>query len=141
GYDALHRFAVTQRNLFRELKPIAGAPAALRRLSKAHIRIRIITHRLCIEYSHQQAVRQTVEWLDHYDVPYWDLCFMKDKAAVGAELYVEDSPSNVKTLREDGHEAIVFTNSTNLTVGPPRADSWAEVEKLALEARARWTRK
>jgi 5'(3')-deoxyribonucleotidase len=141
GYDALHRFAVTQRNLFRELKPLPGAPAALRRLSKAHIRIRIITHRLCIEYSHQQAVRQTVEWLDFYDVPYWDLCFMKDKAAVGADLYIEDSPSNVKTLREDGHRAIVFTNSTNLTLGPPRAASWAEVEKLVLETRARWTRK
>lgn len=25
GYDALHRFAVTQRNLFRELKPMPGA--------------------------------------------------------------------------------------------------------------------
>jgi 5'(3')-deoxyribonucleotidase len=141
GYDALHRFAVTQRNLFRELKPIPGAPAALRRLSKAQIRIRVITHRLCIEYSHQQAVRQTVEWLDFYDVPYWDLCFMKDKAAVGADLYVEDSPSNVKTLREDGHQAIVFTNSTNLTLGPPRADSWAEVERLAVDACSRWTRK
>lgn len=139
GYDALHRFAVTQRNLFRELKPIPGAPAALRRLSKAHVRIRIITHRLCIEYSHQQAVRQTVEWLDHYDVPYWDLCFMRDKAAVGADLYVEDSPTNVKTLRDDGHPAIVFTNSTNLELGPPRADNWSEVESFVLEARRRWS--
>jgi UDP-glucose 4-epimerase len=33
-----------------------------------------------------QGLRQTVEWLDFYDVPYWDLCFMKDKAAVGADL-------------------------------------------------------
>jgi 5'(3')-deoxyribonucleotidase len=141
GYEALHRFAVTQRNLFRELAPLPGAPAALRRLSKAHIRIRIITHRLCIEYSHQQTVRQTVEWLDYHDVPYWDLCFMKDKAAVGADLYVEDSPSNVATLREDGHAAIIFTNSTNLELGPPRANTWAEVEKLVLSAQAEWLRK
>ena len=32
GYDALHRFAVKERELFARLPPIAGAPAALRRL-------------------------------------------------------------------------------------------------------------
>lgn len=41
GYDALHRFAVVQRDLFRTLAPIAGAPAALRRLSARDMRIRI----------------------------------------------------------------------------------------------------
>jgi 5'(3')-deoxyribonucleotidase len=113
GYDALHRFAVTQRELFKWLPPIQGAPAALRRLSARDIRIRIITHRLFIKYFHQEAVRQTIEWLDYHDVPYWDLCFMKDKAAVGADLYIEDAPDNVERLRADGHETIVFTNSTN----------------------------
>jgi 5'(3')-deoxyribonucleotidase len=141
GYNALHRFAVTQRNLFREMKPIPGAPAVLRRLDKAHIQIRIITHRLCIEYSHQQTVRQTVEWLDYHDIRYWDLCFMKNKAAVGANLYVEDSPSNVKALREDGHETIVFTNSTNRTLPAPRANNWLQVERLVLAAQARWLKK
>jgi 5'(3')-deoxyribonucleotidase len=137
-YEALHRFAVMQRRLFRELSPIAGAPVALRRLSEADIRIRIITHRLCIQYAHQQAVRQTVEWLDYHDIPYWDLCFMRDKAAVGADLYVEDSPSNVKKLRDDGHETIVFTNSTNRTLAAPRADTWPQVEALVLDAQSRW---
>jgi len=121
GYDALHRFAVTQRQLFKVLKPIPGAPAALRRLSSSGVRIRIITHRLFIKYFHQIAVSQTIEWLDHHDIPYWDLCFMKDKAAVGADLYIEDSPSNVEKLRADGHETIVFSNSTNLTLPSPRA--------------------
>ena len=43
GYEALHRFAVTQRNLFRELVPLPGGPAVLRRLSARDVRIRIIT--------------------------------------------------------------------------------------------------
>lgn len=34
-YNEIHRFAVTQRNLFRDLKPINGAPAALRRAFSA----------------------------------------------------------------------------------------------------------
>src|SRR5262245_39575430 len=77
-YDDLHRFAVTQRNLFRQLTPMRGAPPALRRLSRLGIRIRIVTHRLYIERFHQEAIDQTVGWLDHHDIPYWDLCFMKD---------------------------------------------------------------
>lgn len=140
GYEALHRFAVTQRNLFRELGPLPGAPSVLRRLSAKNIRIRIITHRLYIKYFHLETVQQTTEWLEHHGIPYWDLCFMKDKSAVGANLYIEDAPSNVEALRANGHPTIVFTNSTNLGVPGPRADSWEEVEGLVLEEFKRWKR-
>jgi beta-phosphoglucomutase-like phosphatase (HAD superfamily) len=137
-YDDLHRFAVTQRNLFGRLAPMPGAPAALRRLSQRGIRIRIITHRLYIKYFHQEAVQQTVAWLDHHAIPYWDLCFMKDKAAVGAHLYLEDSPGNIEALRADGHPTIAFTNSTNTHLPGPRATSWVEVEALVSQAQAAW---
>ena len=139
SYEDLHRFAVTQRNLFAELALIDGAAATLRRLSARDIRIRIITHRLYIKYFHEEAVRQTTQWLERHGVPYWDLCFMKDKAAVGADLYIEDSPMNVEQLRADGHPTIVFSNSTNVNVAPPRADTWEAAEKLVLDALAEWT--
>jgi 5'(3')-deoxyribonucleotidase len=138
GYDPLHRFAVTQRDLFKNLPPIPGAPVALRKLSTRDVRIRIITHRLYIKYFHQEAVRQTIEWLDHHDIPYWDLCFMKDKAAVGANLYVEDSPSNVESLRRDGHETIVFANSTNVGMAEPRVETWEDAVRLVLDAQSCW---
>ncbi|HEV2498263.1 MAG TPA: 5'-nucleotidase [Terriglobia bacterium] len=138
GYEALHRFAVTQRELFRILLPTPGAPAALRRLSREKVRIRIITHRFFIKYFHQVAARQTIKWLDYHDVPYSDLCFMKDKAAVGADLYIEDSPPNIKLLRDEGLATIVFTNSTNAELDGPRANSWAEVVEFVLEAQKRW---
>jgi len=137
-YEDLHRFAVIQRDLFRNLNPIEGAPAVLRRLSARNIRIRLITHRLYIKYFHQEAITQTTEWLEHHGIPYWDLCFMRDKAAVGADLYIEDSPDHVQRLREDGHKTIVFTNSTNEGLAGPRADSWLEVEGLVLEELENW---
>ena len=137
-YDDLHRFAVTQRNLFRELTPMPGAAAGLRRLSQREIRIRIITHRLYIKYFHQEAVQQTVAWLEHHGIPYWDLCFMKDKAAVGADLYIEDSPTNVRALRADGHPTIVFANSTNVGLEEPRARTWNEVERMVIDEHQRW---
>lgn len=139
GYDALHRFAVKERELFARLPPIPGAPGALRRLSAlTGIRIRIITHRLYIHWFHKEAVRQTIDWLEHHGIPYWDLCFMRDKAAVGANLYLEDSPDNIRSLRAAGHETIVVANSTNRDLPAPRAESWEEIETMVRERLARW---
>ena len=128
GYAALHRFAVKERDLFEKLPPIAGAPAVLRRLSALDVRIRIITHRLYIKWFHQEAVQQTVEWLEHHGIPYWDLCFMRDKGAVGADLYIEDSPANVEQLRASGQEVLVFRNSTNRHIADPGVDDWEAIE-------------
>jgi 5'(3')-deoxyribonucleotidase len=139
GYDRLHRFAVTQRDLFRDMKPIRDAPATLRKLSMRGIRIRIITHRLFLKYSHRTTITQTVDWLDTYDIPYWDLCFMNDKGAVGAHVYIDDAPSNIIRLRGQGCRTIVFSNSTNRALPGPRANSWQEVETLVMEALDEWT--
>lgn len=139
GYDALHRFAVKERELFLRLPPVAGAPAALRRLDTIpELRIRIITHRLYIHWFHKEAIRQTTEWLERHGIPYWDLCFMRDKAAVGANLYLEDSPDNIRALRATGHETIVVVNSTNRDLPPPRATDWDGIEQLVRERVATW---
>lgn len=128
GYRDLHRYAVKERRLFEVLPPIQGAPAALRRLARRGVRIRIITHRLYIEWFHRQAVNQTVEWLERYGIPYWDLCFMAQKSSVDADAYVEDSPTNIQSLRSAGKKVIVLRNSTNVHIAGPAADTWTEVE-------------
>lgn len=138
GYKALHKFAVTQRDLFRNLKPMGRAPQVLRELTAVGVQIRIITHRLFIGRFHQTAVQQTIGWLDYHDIPYYDLCFMGDKNAVGAHFYIEDAPSNIAQLREDGNEVLVYGNSTNRTVGGARAENWAEVKVAVLKAQAAW---
>jgi 5'(3')-deoxyribonucleotidase len=139
-YEDLHRFAVTQRDLFRKVEPLAGAAPALRRLDASNqVRIRIITHRLFIKYTHQIAVQQTTEWLDHHGIPYWDLCFMKEKDKVGASVYIEDSPSNITALEELKKRVIIFTNSTNANMEGLRASSWEHVEELVFKELDKWT--
>ena len=140
-YDDLHRFAVTQRELFKRLDPLPGAPAALRRISRRNVRIRIITHRLYIKHFHEEAVLQTTQWLEHHGIPYWDLCFMRDKAAVGADLYLEDTPANVEALRAGGHPTIVVTSPINRRLPGPRADNWEEVEALVYGRLSEWERR
>jgi 5'(3')-deoxyribonucleotidase len=132
-YDSLHRFAVTERDFFRTVPLIQGARRVLRQLSKEGYRIRIITHRLFIQYFHELAVSQTIHWLDHHGIPYWDLCFMKEKDQVGADIYIEDNPNNVEQLRDHGHYTICFANSTNKHIAAPRASSWDDVYRLIKE--------
>lgn len=129
-YSRLHRFAVTQRALFETVPMIRGARRYLRMLSDEGARIRIITHRLYLPYFHRTAAVQTIDWLDSHGIPYWDLCFMKDKEQVGADIYVDDSAANVERLRSRGLLTICFGNSTNRTTGPPRVDEWQEVYEL-----------
>jgi 5'(3')-deoxyribonucleotidase len=129
-YESLHRFAVTQRSLFKTAPVIPGARKRLRQLSNEGARIRIITHRLFIHYFHRDAVAQTIDWLDHNGIPYWDLCFMKEKEQVGADIYIEDSPGNIERLRGKGCYTICFANSTNQSIAAPRAKSWDAVYEL-----------
>jgi beta-phosphoglucomutase-like phosphatase (HAD superfamily) len=139
-YQSLHRFAVTQRELFGTPEMISGARKYLRLLSNEGARIRIITHRLFIHYFHSLAVQQTVEWLDRNGIPYWDLCFMKEKEQVGAGCYIEDSPGNIEKLRAKGLHTICFANSTNRHIAEPRATSWEEVYRAVHDyAKARPT--
>jgi 5'(3')-deoxyribonucleotidase len=118
------------------MKPIKGAPQSIRRLGTEGIRIRIITHRLFIRWFHETAVSQTVRWLEKYSIPYWDLCFMRDKESVDAHVFVDDTPEQIEHLRRVGRTVIVFDNSTNLNVldNPGgRAHSWQEAEAMVRE--------
>ena len=65
---------------------------------------------------------------------------MRDKAAVGANLYLEDSPENIQALRAAGHETIVVVNSTNRDLPGPRAETWEEIEALVHARVARLAR-
>jgi 5'(3')-deoxyribonucleotidase len=132
-YESLHRFAVIQQDLFRTAPLIPGARRYLRQLSFEGARIRIITHRLYLYFIHRISVEQTVEWLDYHAIPYWDLCFMRDKEQVGADIYLDDSPDNVLRLREAGFHTICFGNSTNTHLEAPRAESWPHAYELIHE--------
>jgi len=63
---------------------------------------------------------------------------MRDKSAVGADLYLEDNPDNIKALRNDGHKTIVVVNSMNRDLPGPRADNWEQIEKLVLREHKNW---
>ena len=135
GFNDLYEYAVTRRDLFANLPPVPNASLVLRRLwTSKKPRIRIITHRLYFEGYHRAAINQTVHWLDRWAFPYWDICFMKRKDAVEADVYVEDSESNIKDLRAKNKYTIAFMNSTNAqcAFADPCAGDWGDVERIVL---------
>lgn len=138
-FERLHRIAVLQRRMFRDMPVVAGAPEALWRLSDAGIWIRIITHRLYVSWGHEIAIADTAHWLDQHRLPYRDLCFLGAKPEVEADLYVDDAPHNVENLRALGNEVIVFDQPYNRDLQDPRANSWAEVEEIVMAAASQFS--
>jgi 5'(3')-deoxyribonucleotidase len=139
GFDALHRFAVSEHRLFARLPQLRGAQSALRSLSESGLRIRIVTHRLHSGDLRSEIVAQTVGWLNDHSIPFDDLCFIDQKSEVEADLFVEDAPVAIRELRAAGRETIVFAQPWNREFSAPRADSWMEVQQLVVSTARRLT--
>ncbi len=131
-FERIHLMAVSQDRILLTMPVIEGASEALWRLSDAGVWIRIITHRLYVNWSHAVAIADTVEWLDRHRIPYRDICFLGTKPEVEANLYLDDGPHNVTALRASGNRVIVFDAPYNKETQGPRAHDWAECEHLIL---------
>ena len=129
-FEEHHQAAVLEHRIFRTMPAMPGAAEMLWRLSDAGVWIRIITHRLYVNWGHATAVADTVDWLDASGIPYRDLCFLGAKPQVEADCYIEDAPHNVEALRATGAHVIVYDQPYNRGVEGPRAANWAEVEDL-----------
>lgn len=137
AFERLHRQAVLEHRIFRTMPAMPGVAEALWRLSDAGVWIRVISHRLAVNWGHAIAVSDTVEWLDEVGIPYRDLCFLGAKPQVEADLYIDDAPHNVEALRDQGNEVVVFDAPYNRHLDGPRAPDWHTVETLVAEAAAR----
>lgn len=131
-FRALHQHAVLEHRVFRTMPVIDGCAAALWRLSDAGVWIRIISHRLYVNWGHQEVVADTVAWLDEHGIPYRDLCFLGHKPQVECDIYVDDAPHNVEGLRAAGNDVITFAQPYNAHLADPRAATWEEVESIVL---------
>lgn len=129
-YSELHRIAVMEYDMLRTMEVIDGAADALWRLSDAGVWIRIITHRLYVNWGHDKAIADTAAWLDIHRIPYRDICFLGAKPEVEADAYIDDAPHNIEQLREHGNTVIIFDQPYNRRLAGLRAREWTEVEGI-----------
>ncbi|WP_419840253.1 5' nucleotidase, NT5C type [Candidatus Poriferisodalis sp.] len=135
-FEELHRIAVLDYRMFRDIDPMPGCSEALWRLSDAGVWIRLVTHRLYTSWGHRVTVSDTVEWLDRYRIPYRDICFLADKSVVNADAHIEDAPHNITAIRAAGGHVIVYDQPYNNHLAAPRAHDWAEVEEMIVQMMA-----
>ena len=135
-FIATHNRAV-HKHMFSTMDAIEGCSDALWKLNDEHgVHIRIITFRLIVNGTHSRVCQDTVEFLNQPRpdgrpmVPYRDICFLKDKSALGdVDLLIDDAPHNVLAVRErhGEHAAMVFDQSYNQDVPGLRAKNWDDV--------------
>lgn len=135
-FEKLHRIAVVDYRMFRDIEPMSGCSEALWRLSDAGVWIRLVTHRLYTSWGHRVTVSDTVEWLDRQRIPYRDICFLADKSVVNADAHIEDAPHNITAIRAAGGHVIVYDQPYNAHLAAPRAHDWTEVEEMIVQMMA-----
>lgn len=89
-------------------KPFGGVVDALTYLreEKGH-HLHLVTARGFFQYG-DIIRRHTVEWLYYNDIPHDALSFCKDKAAVLADVYLDDGVHNIENLRYAGRNAYLM---------------------------------
>jgi uncharacterized HAD superfamily protein len=96
--------------------PYAGAVDALLTLCENNHTIHLVTSRGTGDWPHGHSLkRTTVEWLEHYCVPYDSLTFSHDKTIVRADYFVDDNLDNYEALRASGVTAYLMTRKWNQT--------------------------
>ena len=133
-FEKLHEKAVVEHRMFRDMPVIPGASEVLWRLSDQGIWIRIISHRLYVNWGHAIAAGDTADWLDRANIPYRDLCFIGAKSALNADLYIDDGPHNIEAFQNDNKKVIIFDQPYNRHLSGLRAHTWEDVERYVVDA-------
>jgi 5'(3')-deoxyribonucleotidase len=119
-----------QQGLFAHMQPMPGASDALWKLNESGFHLRVITSRFVRHGQNAQVISDTAFWLDQHQIPYRDIMFVKDKADVYADIYIDDSPENVVRLQETGRDVIIFDAPYNRELAGYRANNWDDVLTL-----------
>lgn len=128
------RFAVLEYRGMLHMEEIPGASESLWGLHEAGVHTHVAASRLLpLPGLRSLVVADTAAWLDRRPapgrrprIPYDDLSFVRDKASVRADLYVDDSPHQLRGLAAAGLPAVVFDQAYNRTAPGVRVRGWGD---------------
>ena len=124
---------------WRSCPAIEGAAEALWRLSDAGVWIRVITHRLYVNWGHAEAGPPTpcCGWTPRASPiatsAFWGTSPRWRPTATWTTL-----PTTIAALRAGGNDVIVFDQPYNRDEADPRARTWKEVEQLVMDRFTTW---
>lgn len=134
-FFALHSQAV-EDGLFSDMVAYPNVSEVLWRCHGLGHHIRVVTARFLKPGDRYVVGRTTFEWLDKNQIPVDDIAFTEHKTDIDADVYIDDSPSNIRRLRAAGKTVIIFHQEYNKDFDGLRAHNWIEVEQIIAELAA-----
>lgn len=102
---------------YRYVPLMTGCIAVLEWIRQQGHQICLITNRGAsgelTAVENQQAIKDTAFWLEQFRVPYDSIYFVENKTVVHPDIMIEDSPSNLRMLKDARRELIVFRHPYN----------------------------
>lgn len=125
--------ALQDGRLWSRAAPVRGFADATWKLIEMGHTVVIATDRLQDTPYAKLARQVTRQWLLNVHANYDELIFTADKRDARADIFIDDRPQAIPTLRLDGVTAIYFSRPWNLQFPYPRVDTWDEFVKFVEE--------
>ena len=95
-------FKMHSKKLFFDSKPYDGVKEAIERLMKLGHKVIITTW----QYTLMNKL-YTLMFLEHYNIPYDDICFTKDKWRIKSDWIIDDNPEFICDERETANKMLI----------------------------------
>lgn len=138
-YLSFHNEYVRE-GMFSNAKVFDYVPEALQNLREAGAYIKIITTRFCspAELDKSIVIQETGKFLFNNSLAYDEFMISSTKHQIEANVYVDDSPSNLKRFRDHGKMAIVpnttgYTEAAAAEFNFPLMQDWRQGESMIMQ--------
>jgi len=125
SFKKLHSEAV-EYGIYRTLEAMEDVSKYTWMLSEEGHHIRVITSRFVKGGQHEKVVTDTAYWLNKVDIPYKDIIFTARKTDIFADVYIDDSPSNIISFQKAQRPYIIFDTAYNRDLEGLRVFNWKE---------------
>lgn len=131
-FNTYHKLFI-KNNWTSVMPPLKDALSLLKKLKEENNVIKIITHRATnLDFNSEtrnEITKQTSDWLHLYNVCYDELCFVKNKTEIFADVYLDDSPAVIAECLENRKNYIIFDYAYNRDLPGARIRNWLELEQ------------
>jgi len=117
---------IVDKGLYENLELIPGARKTLWDLSNRGYRLDIITSRFVNPGQHSKVVTQTINALESNKIPFNNLSFLGGKSIYKPDVFLDDSPKNIESIRASGTKAVIFDFRYNRYLDGLRVKTWEE---------------
>lgn len=138
-------FTDVENNGYRLLQPMPWAVWGVAELARLGHSVHFVTNRgACIEgkeHDRKHQLVDTIQWLQDHGFGYNEITFTNDKTKIKCDLYIEDSPHNLRAYQAAERPTLIYTHAYNEDIALEgsllgRSNNWPNIIGLVKEFEA-----